>query len=188
MGTKVITTALAVAFSAFALTNLPAQEIIHATTATVIKVDTPSSSLIVRKANQSTTMFQIKQPLTTKISFDPALHFSSMTTDMSLNPDTNIIIYYFGFSTKVVVAVKDLGKEALNVTGIISLIDKGEHAISVTGDNGTQNVCYITKDTAVETSLGVVLGSKYSPKKGQKVKMVCTQESGKQTAQFIEPM
>lgn len=186
MLTKILTATIAITFPMFALTGLAAQEVVHATAGTVVKVDLATSALTIQKPDHSTEMFQLTQSLSKPISFDKSLREESEAANKLSKDQTQIIVYYFGESPETVVSVKDLGKDAVDISGTIQHVDKGQHAITIQADNGNSTTCYMAKNASVETSLGVVEGGRYSPKKGEKIIMVCTQEAGRETAQFIQ--
>lgn len=188
MLTKLVTAAVAVTLPVMTLTNLAAQEVVHATAGTVVKIDLATSALTLQKPDHSTEVFQLTQSLSKPVSFDKSLREESEAADKLSKEQTNIIVYYFGESPETVVSVKDLGKEVLDVSGTVQQVDKGQHAITIRADSGTQTTCYTAKDASVETLFGVVEGGKYSPKKGEKIRMVCTQAAGKETAEFIQTL
>lgn len=186
MPIKAIAATLAAMFLMVGSPGLSAQEIVHATTGTITDGSQVKDSLTIETLDQSAEVFQVKQALTTPISFDKVLREKSETVDKLSKGRTHVIVYYFGYSPKTVVAVRDLGAKVQNVTGTVTHVDKGQHTITIHADSGADSICYVDGDTAVETANGVMGGTKYSVKRGDKVSAVCPDETGKEAAQFIQ--
>jgi hypothetical protein len=186
MPIKAIAATLAAMFLVVGSPGLSAQEIVHATTGTITDGSQVKDSLTIQTPDQSAEVFQVKQALSTPVSFDKVLREKSETVDKLSKGRTHVIVYYFGYSPQTVVAVRDLGTKVQNVNGTVTHVDKSQHTITIHAESGTDSVCYVDSDTAVETANGVMGGNKYSVKKGDKISAVCTDETGKDTAEFIQ--
>lgn len=169
------------------ITTLSAQEIVHATTGKLLQLDPSTSALTIQDAEQTTRTFDVKQANSLQVSFDKSLKEDAEPIDKLSSRGDHVIVYYFGGFKQIAVAAKDLGKKAEDISGKITGVNKNQHTVTVTLKDGSTKTFYIAKDAAVETSMGVVLGSKYSPKKGESISATCTIADGKEVAQFLDP-
>jgi hypothetical protein len=183
-----ITSLMPIAVLAVALPNLFGQEIVHAMAGTLTRIDPAGGSLTLKLPDQSTETFELKTVLSAQISFDKTLREESVTPSELPHGDTNAIVYYFGLSPLIAVAVKDLGKGAATITGTVARADKAKRSIETKTAKGGENTCYLTKDTTVETSSGAVDGTRYSPQSGERVSMICTEKGGREEAEFVQSL
>jgi hypothetical protein len=173
---------------AFAQTSLLAQEMVHAMVGTTAGSDPTTHSITLQLSNRTSALFDSKPDLSTPISFDKTLREESVTVNELPKASTHVIAYYYGLSPVIVVAVKDLGKKIESITGTITSIDETGHSITIQSETGQLATCFVSSETTVETPYGAVDGTKYSAQKGDKVNSVCTNEAGKEIAQFIQPL
>jgi hypothetical protein len=168
--------------------SLPAQEMVHAMVGTITGSDPTTGSITLQLADRSSVSFDSKPDLSTHIAFDNTLRNQSTTVNELPKGTTHLIVYYYGLSPAIVVAVKDLGKAIESITGTIASIDETNQSITIRPETGQLATCYLSKETTVETAYGAVDGTKYSVRNGERVSSVCTNEAGKEMAQFIQPL
>jgi hypothetical protein len=176
------------AILAFAQTSLLAQELVHAMVGTTAGSDPTTGSITLQLADRTSASFDSKPDLSTHIAFDDTLRNESTTVNELPKGTTHVIVYYYGLSPAIVVAVKDLGQKIESVIGTITSIDETDHSITIQSETGQLATCYVSSETTVETPYGALDGTKYSVQKGEKVSSVCTNEAGKEMAQFIQPL
>jgi hypothetical protein len=177
-----------VAILVFAQTSVLAQELVHAMVGTITGSDPTTGSITLQLADRTSASFDSKPDLSTHIAFDKTLRKESAAVSELPKGTTHVIVYYYGLSPAIVVAVKDLGQKIESVTGTITSIDETDHSITIQPETGQLATCYVSSETTVETPYGAVDGTKYSVQKGEKVSSVCTNEAGKEMAQFIQPL
>jgi hypothetical protein len=184
MSMKSVGTTLLLIFGSAAFTFLNAQEIVHAT-AGALAGGKSADSLSVKEPGQSAEVFRVNGSSSAHIDFDKLLRSKTETPDKLANAQTNVIVYYYGYSPQIAVAVKDLGTQVSYVSGKITSSDKGQHSVTIRGEDGKDHICYVDAETTLETASGVVSGAKDFPRKGQNVNAVCKQDDGKEDAQLI---
>lgn len=173
---------------AFAGPSLLAQEIVHAMAGTIARIDPANSSITLQLPDKKTVSFDFKPHLSAPISFDKTLRDEAAMASGLPKEANHVIVYYYGLSPAIAVSVKDLGKEIAAITGTIVGISETNRAITVQSETGRGETCNVSDQTTVETAYGAVDGTKYSPRKGEKVNAVCNYEAGKEVAQFIQPL
>jgi len=176
------------AILAFAGPSLLAQEIVHAMAGTIAQIDPANSSITLQLTDNKSVSFDLKPHVSTPISFDKTLRDESAMASGLPKEANHVIVYYYGLSPAVAVSVKDLGKVIEAITGTIVGISETNRTITVQSEAGRGETCYVSDQTTVETAYGAVDGTKYSPRKGEKVNAVCNYEAGKEVAQFIQPL
>jgi hypothetical protein len=179
---------VSVTILAFTGPSLLAQEIVHAMVGTIAERDPANSSITLQLPDKKFASFDFKPHSSAPISFDKTLRDESATATGLPKEANHVIVYYYGLSPAIAVSVKDLGKEIEAITGTIVGISEANRTITVQSETGGQDICYLNDQTTVETPYGAVDGTKYSPRKGEKVNVVCNYEVGKEVAQFIQPL
>lgn len=173
---------------AFAGPSLLAQEIVHAVAGTIARIDPTNSSITLQLPDKKTVSFDSKPNLSAPISFDKTLRDESTMASGLLKEADHVIVYYYGLSPAIAVSVRGLGKEIEAITGTIVGISETNRTITIQSETGRGETCYVSEQTTVETAYGAVDGTKYSPRKGEKVNAVCNYEASKEVAQFIQPL
>ncbi len=164
---------LACAFLTAAVSSLPAQDVVHAIPGTLASLDPATGSLTLKTESGAPATFTYKAGVMAS----------------NVKAGDHVIVSYIGDSEGLrVVSVRDLGSNVSSLSGTITRVDKGKHAITIQTPSGEQ-VCYISKDAAVDMTDGVVDGANYTAtaQKGDKVSVDYTNEAGKKTVQFVEP-
>jgi hypothetical protein len=168
--------------------SLLAQEIVHAMVGTVTEVDPTSSSITLQLSDRASASFDFKPDLSAPVSFDKTLREEPETASKLPTMATHVIVYYYGLSPVIAIAVKDMGNKVDSITGTITNTNEAGRYITIQSETGHLATCSVSNETTVETPYGAVDGSKYSPKKGDQVSAVCNYEDGRELAQFIHPL
>jgi hypothetical protein len=100
-----------------------------------------------------------------------------------------VIVFYFGGGdVRTAVALRSLGAGPFTKnTGTVVKIE-GKNSISVVDESGSLKSFKITSNTVAETEFGAVIGPKYQPHKGDKVRVTATAVNGSTTALFINTL
>jgi hypothetical protein len=173
---------------AFAQPSLLAQEIVHAMVGTVTEVDPTTSSITLQLSDRASASFDFKPNLSAPVSFNKILREEPETASKLPTMATHVIVYYYGLSPVIAVAVKELGNKVESITGTITNTNEAGRFMTIQSETGQLATCSVSNETTVETPYGAVDGTKYSPQKGDKVSAVCNDEDGKELAQFIHPL
>lgn len=96
-----------------------------------------------------------------------------------------IVRYTVKGADKTASSVDDYGKDAFKVgRGTITKLDKGAHTIAIKSDDGVESTYDLTKDAAVDTEQGVVKGTEYTAKEGDKVVVHYTEDAVRKSSGF----
>jgi hypothetical protein len=101
---------------------------------------------------------------------------------------THVVVHYTGEgATKVAVGVEDLGKDTVKVSkGTVTHVDKAAGTMTVKTKDGAEDTYHVAKDASVDTEHGVVKGTEYTAKEGEKVTVHYTEDAGKKVARFVK--
>jgi hypothetical protein len=165
----------------------PAQEVVHALTGTVRFVDANSKTITVITDDKSEGQFK---DLTDS---KPPAEFDKRTGDGAAGAITSdkvgeyvIVFYYGGGEMRRVVLLRNLGRGPFTQNrGTVVKFDNKERVVSVKDESGKIDSYKITADTVAETAFGAQGGSKFSPRKGDQIKVIAVDENGSPTAVFI---
>jgi hypothetical protein len=70
--------------------------------------------------------------------------------------------------------------------GAIRGVDKAGHTVIVKTEDCSEETYHVAKDAAVDSEHGVVKGTEYAAKNGEKVTVHYTEDAGKKVAHFIK--
>jgi hypothetical protein len=167
---------------------VPALALEHATGGVITRVDSAAKKIAVKTADGTEEVFKF----TGKTAMHAAKGVKTAAVDSYLagKEGTHVVIHYTGEGAdKTAVAVDDLGKGSVKVgKGTITDLDKATHTVTVKTEDGSEQTYHVAKDAAVDTEHGVVKGTEYAAKKGEKVSVHYTEEAGQKIAHFIKHM
>jgi hypothetical protein len=172
-----ISIALVMAMSALA------QE--HATEGVITHVDSGAKTVAVKTADGTEDVF--------KYSGNTAVHAAKGTktgaadTYLAGKEGSHVVVRYTEKgSDKTAVAIDDVGKGTTKVgEGVVTGVDKAGRTVTVKTAQGSQEVYHVGKDAIVDTGHGVISGTEFAAKKGEKVSVHYTEEAGRKIAHFI---
>ncbi len=185
-------TCLPLLWLALIATALPAFGLEHAVAGTVTKVDSKAKTLVVKTADGAEEAF--------KFTGHTAMHAAkgggelakkgAVDTYLAGKEGTHVVVRYTGEGAdKTATAVDDLGMEAVKASkGTVTGADKAGRTVTVKTEDGAEETYRVAKDASVDTEHGVVKGSEYAAKKGEKVTVHYTEETGSKVAHFIKHM
>ena len=161
-----------------------AQDAIHAVTGAVTKVDTTAKTLALKTSDGAEEVFKYTEKTAVRDSH-AAAHGTKMGVVESYfagKEGAHVIVRYTGRGAdKTATLVEDFGKDALKTgKGTITKVDRAAQTIAVKTDDGNEATYKLGSEAIVETEHGVVRGSRFAAKEGDKVVVHYTEsETGK---------
>jgi hypothetical protein len=175
---------LAIAAPAFAME--------HAVAGTVTRVDSAAKTIAVKMADGTEQVFKYTERTAVHAvkSGGTAAKKGALDTYLAGKEGSHVVIRYSGEGArKTATAVDDLGTDTVNVSkGTVVKADKVGHTVTVKTENGAEETYHVADNAAVDTGHGVVHGSEYAAKKGEKVAVHYTDEAGQKVARLIKHM
>jgi hypothetical protein len=165
-----------------------AQQIVHALSGTVTKVDPQAKTIQIKTNDGSEGVFSFPaQKGATEVSFDRDV--KGRTTPVSSFDKTNeeVVVYYYGNdSVRTAVAVQELGTGPFDtVEGTVTKFNRKQHDLSVKDASGKEWDFTIDPKAMADSMMGAVPGDRFSPSKGDNVRVIATKAKGAETALFI---
>ena len=177
-------TVIATALSAFGLE--------HAVAGTVTKVDSKAKTIVVKTADGAEEAFKFTGHTAMRAAKGGGelAKKGSVDTYLAGKEGTHVVVRYSGEGAeKTATAVDDFGKDAFKASkGTVTRADKLARTITVKTEDGAEETYGVAKDASVDTEHGIVKGSEYAAKKGEKVTVHYTEEAGSKVAHFVKHM
>jgi hypothetical protein len=166
-----------------------AQEVVHALTGTVYSINASAKTITVFTDNRSDGLFQDMMNSDTAVKINKSIRAIAPPVDSFKMKGAYVIIFYFGGdNARTAVAVRSLGAGPFSKdTGTIVKIDE-RNSISIADESGAIKSFKLTSDTVAETEYGAVIGAKYQPHKGDKVRVTAKAVNGSATALLINTL
>jgi hypothetical protein len=103
---------------------------------------------------------------------------------------SHVVIHYTGKGAeKAATGVEDVGKGTWKVTeGTVTKVGEGGKDVTIKMKDGTEKVYHVGKEATVETEHGVVEGSKYTAKAGDKVVVYSTVDPTKEVVHLFKKL
>ncbi|MGO9126160.1 MAG: hypothetical protein ACLP6G_14890 [Terriglobales bacterium] len=167
---------------------VPALALVHATEGVVTRVDSAAKKIAVKTADGTEEVFKFTGK--TAMRATKGVKTGAVDTYLAGKEGTHVVIHYTEEGAdKTAVAVEDFGKDTVKVSkGTITDLDKAGHTVTVKTEDGSEQTYHVAKDAAVDTEHGVVKGTEYAARKGEKVSVHYTEEAGQKIAHFIKHM
>jgi len=164
----------------------PAQEVIHALTGVVTKVDSTARTITLTSSDGTETVMK-DETKHVKLDFDKTLESSATDTAKFDKQGDRAIVYYFGEGLqRRAVAVKDLGQTPLKASsGVVTHWDRHHRVVTIKAADGTTQTFQLDNNTAVDTPMGVVNGDKFGPQNGDQVSVRYLSKDGNNEAVFL---
>jgi hypothetical protein len=168
------------------MTAVPALALQHATEGVVTRVDSAAKKIVVKTADGAEEVFKFTEK--TVMHAAKGVKTGAVDTYLAGKEGTHVVVHYTGEGAdKTAVAVDDFGKDTVKVgRGTVTSVDKAAHTVTVKAEDGSEETFHIAKDAAIDTEHGVVKGTEYTAKKGEKVTVHYTEEGEKKVAHFIK--
>ena len=183
--------ALAFLFAATLETAL-AQDMVHAVSGTVTKVDKKAKTLTVKTEDGTENLFKYSDKTTVHGYHDASKMAKAGAADTYFEgkEGSHVIIRYTEKGAdKAALSVEDFGKEGLKEgRGTVTKVDKAAHTVTVKTEDGTESTYSLGRDAAVDTEKGVVKGTDYTAKEGDKVVVHYSEDAGNKVAHFFRSL
>ncbi len=169
---------------------LPASAIEHAVAGKVSKVDSAAKTITIKTADGTEEVIKFTGHTLVHAAKGgvEAAKTGGVDTYLAGKEGTDVVVHYSGEGAdKTATAVDDFGKDALKVSkGTIIKADNSARTVTVKTDDGAEETYRVAKDASVDTEHGIVKGSDYAAKNGEKVTMHYTEEGGKKVVHFLK--
>lgn len=190
MGRKSLVRVLFVALIAAAISQVAfAEEVVHAISGVVSRVDSATKTIFVKASDGTEHAFKFTEKTAVHAGKMTAMGVKTGTADTYFagKEGTHVVVHYTGEGAdRTAVAFRDLGKDTVKVSkGTITHVDKDAHTVTVKTEGGAEETYQLGKDASIDTEHGVVDGTKYVAKEGEKVTVHYTESAGKKVAHFI---
>jgi hypothetical protein len=184
-----VQTSILAACCLFVSVAATAQEVVHALTGTVTSIDTSAKTITVYTDNRSEGFFKDMTNSNTPIEFDKDIRANATAVDSFKMKNAYVIVFYFGGGdVRTAVALRSLGAGPFSKdTGTVVKIE-GRNSISIADESGAIKSFKLTSNTVAETVYGAVIGSKYQPHKGDKVRVTAAVVNGSETALLVNTL
>lgn len=150
-----------------------AQMTVHAVTGPVKTVTPQNLSVMVDSSSGSASKFKIKPAAKMPSEFSHDLRADSTAPESFQKVGDYALVYYYGYGNdQTAVAVKDLGAGPFTkAQGTVVAFDKHSRTITLKDDTGKQVPMLLNDQMVVDTDTGVDSGKKFSPHKGDQVRV-----------------
>ncbi len=165
-----------------------AQEIVHALSGTVQKVDTQSKTLQVGTNDGSEGTFSFPPSASkAQVEFDRDVQGRTAPVATFTKLNENVVVYYYGNgNVRTAVGIQDLGPGPFDIVdGTVSKFDKHHQQITVKDSSGKAHDFAIDPKAMADSTTGAVPANRFSPSKGDNVRVIATKTTGAEKALFI---
>lgn len=164
-----------------------AQEVVHAVTGVVTKVDSATHTITLTTNDGSQMVLQDETGSHSSYAFDKALQSKSMASTAFDKTGNRAVVYYFGDGTqRRAVAVEDLGPAPLKASsGQITHWDHHHHTVTIKAADGSKQSFQLDDATVVDTPMGVVNGDKFDGQNGDQISIRYMDKGGANQAVFL---
>jgi len=148
-----------------------AQMAVHAVAGTVESIKTDAISLAVDNATES--KFQLGGTAGVRLDFSSDLRAAATDATKFHKSGDYVLVYFYGWGNdRTAVAVKDLGPGTYaKLQGTVTAFDKHSRTITLKDDAGKEVSMTLGNDLVVDTDSGVDNGRKFSPHKGDTIRV-----------------
>jgi hypothetical protein len=153
----------------------------QATAGDLEKVAADGKSITVKTADGTEEVFKV----TGKTTVDGAKGAA-----LAGKEGTHVVVHYTAVGAeKTAIGVKDAGKGTWEVTeGTVTKVGEGGKDVTVKLKDGTEKTYHVGKDATVDTGHGIVDGSKYTAKAGDKVAVYATVDPTKEVVHLFKKL
>jgi hypothetical protein len=169
-----------------------AQDVVHAVAGTVTKVDKTAKTIAIKAFDGSEQVFKYTERTGIRASAESehAAKMGALDTYFAGKEGTHVVVRYMGRAAdKTATLVQDFGKETMKMgKGTITHVDRAARTLAVKTDAGAEETYKLGSDAVVETDHGVVKGSRYAAKEGDKVAVHYTEDAGNKVVHFFQKL
>jgi hypothetical protein len=170
---------LLVGFFSFANCAAHSQEVVHAVSGVVTSIDPAQKTININTVDGSQDLFKDLSNSGKSLDFDKSIREESTPADGFTKVGANVIVFYYGEGLQqTAVAVRDLGKGPLQ-RDIGTIAGFHHHLLTIKDSKGNSLSFLVGPKTVVESAMGAVDGSRFSPEKGDQVRVTVAATDGK---------
>lgn len=178
---------------ALALTSSAyAQDAIHAVVGAVTKVDKTTKTLAIKTADGSEQVFKYTERTAIRDSraTSKAAKMGALDTYFAGRDGARVVVRYMGKGAdQTATVVEDFGKDTLKGgKATVTKVDRAARTVSVRTEDGAEHTFQLGSQAIVETDHGVVRGSRYAFKEGDKVIVHYTESEGGKVVHFFKKL
>src|SRR5215469_1749483 len=167
-------------------------DVVHAVSGAVTKIDKESKTIAVKTADGTEHVFHYAEKTAIHAGHETGkgVKTGAVDTYFAGKEGTQVIVRYTEKGAeKTASSVDDFGKDTMKVSeGTVTKVDKAAHTVSVKTEDGAETTYDWGKDATIDTGHGVVKGTQYVAKEGDKVIVHYTEDAGKKVVHFFKGM
>jgi len=167
-------------------------DVVHAVSGAVTKIDKESKTIAVKTADGTEHVFHYTEKTAIHAGHETGkgVKTGAVDTYFAGKEGTQVIVRYTEKGAeKTASSVDDFGKDTMKVSeGTVTKVDKAAHTVSVKTEDGAETTYDWGKDATIDTGHGVVKGTQYVAKEGDKVIVHYTEDAGKKVVHFFKGM
>ena len=169
---------LSVVLSLSVATMASAQMAVHVV-AGVVKSVAPARVSVATDNGSAMDEFKVTAAAAPSLNFPGDLRADTLPAAGFQKVGDSVLLYYYGFANdSTAVAVRDLGASAYTrAEGTVTAFDKHARTLTVKDDGGKETALVLDPGVVIDTDTGVASGKKFSPHKGDRVRVVYDGES-----------
>jgi len=190
--TKTISKALLLMCALALAGSALAQDVVHAVAGAVTRVDKAGKTVAIKTADGSEQVFRFTEhtAIRTSVAAAKGAKMGALDTYFAGKEGTRVVVRYMGKGAdKTATLVEDFGKDALKTgKGTVTHVDKAARTVSVKTESGAEETYKLGSEAVVETDHGVVRGSRYLAKEGDKVAVHYTEQEGTKVVRFLQKL
>jgi hypothetical protein len=159
-----------------------AQDVVHAVAGVVTHVDKLAKTVAVKTADGTEEVFQYTDHTAVRDTHATvrAAKMGVVDTYFASKQGTHVVVRYMGKGAeKTATLFDDFGKEGLKSgRGTVTHVDRAAHTVAIKTDDGAEATYKMGGEAVVETDHGVIRGTRYIAKEGDKVTVHYTEDAG----------
>lgn len=168
------------------------QDVVHAVAGAVTKIDKTGKTIAIKAADGSEQVFKYTERtgIHTGVESAHAAKMGALDTYFAGKEGTHVVVRYMGKgSDKTATLVEDFGKDTLKTSrGTVTHVDRAARTVAIKTDDGAEATYKLSSEAVVETDHGVVRGSRYLAKEGDKVAVHYTEDAGDKIVRFFHKL
>ena len=169
-----------------------AQDVVHAVEGVVNKTDKAGKTIAIKTADGTEHVFKFTERTAIRTSSETAheAKMGALDTYFAGKEGTHVVVRYIGKGgDKTATVVEDFGKDSLKAgKGTVTHVDRAAHTVAVKTDDGAESTYKLGQQAIVETDHGVVKGSRYALKEGDKITVHYTEDAGEKVVHFFHKL
>lgn len=168
-----------------------AQQIVHALSGSLVKIDGQNKTLEINTNDGSEGAFTFSSSSTIDVDFDRdvkahAAPIASFQKPADAPAEQVVVFFYGNGSERTAVAMQDLGSGPMDIVdGTVTKFDRHQRTLTLKTSAGKNQTFQLDPKAVADTMNGAVPGIRFSPDKGDNVRVVASKGAGNETALFV---